>query len=152
MEWYASRPTVLVAAGGLITDESGAVLMVKPNYRDHWGLPGGVVDQDEPPHVACGREVEEEVGLVRPVGDLLAVSWAPPFGDRRKPMIYFLYDCGTVPAGAQITLQTSELDAYAFLPADEAETRTEPMVAGRLTAALRARTTGHAGYLVVTPV
>src|SRR5256885_8254320 len=93
-EWYASLPTVFVAAGGLITDTSGAVLVVKPNYRDHWGLPGGVVEEAEPPHLTCGREIEEETGLIVPVGELLVAGWTPPLGERPKPMLFLLYDCG----------------------------------------------------------
>ena len=38
--WFASLPTVYVAAGALITDPGGQVLLVKPNYRDHWAMPG----------------------------------------------------------------------------------------------------------------
>ncbi len=151
-EWYASLPTVYVAAGGLITDPAGAVLLVKPNYRDHWGFPGGIVDFAEPPHVACGRELAEELGVDLPVGELLVTSWAPPVGDRPKPMLYLLYDCGSLPSDATITLQTSELDAYAFLSVEEAMARIDPMVAQRVPAALEARRTGAATYLVTPPV
>jgi ADP-ribose pyrophosphatase YjhB (NUDIX family) len=151
-EWYASLPTVYVAAGGLITDSAGGILLVKPNYRDHWGFPGGIVDFGEPPHEACGRELSEELGVSLPVGSLLLTAWAPPVGERPKPMIYLLYDCGVLPASAEITLQVSELDAYAFLPYAEAFARLDPMVASRLPAAMEARRTGQAAYLVTAPV
>jgi 8-oxo-dGTP diphosphatase len=31
--WYASLPVVYLAAGALITNGAGQVLLVKPNYR-----------------------------------------------------------------------------------------------------------------------
>ncbi|MCW2912979.1 MAG: hypothetical protein JWN52_1047 [Actinomycetia bacterium] len=150
-EWYASLPSVLVAAGGLITDPSGNVLLVKPNYREHWGFPGGMVDDGEPPHEACARELSEEVGLSVTPGKLLVVGWTPPLGDRLRPMLYLLFDCGTVNGDATVRLQADELDDYAFLPAEKATAMIEPMVSSRLPAALRARETGHAQYLVTAP-
>ncbi len=38
--WYARLPTMFGAAAALFTDAAGRVLLVKPNYRDHWSLPG----------------------------------------------------------------------------------------------------------------
>jgi 8-oxo-dGTP diphosphatase len=40
--WHASLPGVVATAGALIRDTAGNVLIVKPNYRDHWTLPGGI--------------------------------------------------------------------------------------------------------------
>ncbi|MGI8334184.1 NUDIX domain-containing protein [Actinomadura scrupuli] len=150
-EWYASLPGVLVAAGGLITGSSGNVLLVKPGYRDDWGFPGGMVDEGEPPDEACAREVFEEVGLSVTPGRLLVVGWTPPLGVRLRPMLYLLFDCGTVPDDVPIRLQTEELDGHAFLPPDEATARLEPLVSRRLPAALRARASGQAEYLVTAP-
>jgi ADP-ribose pyrophosphatase YjhB (NUDIX family) len=150
-EWYASLPSVLVAAGGLLTDTSGDVLLVKPNYREHWGFPGGMVDEGEPPDVACARELSEEVGLSVTPGQLLVVGWTPPLGDRLRPMLYLLFDCGTVTGDTTIRLQMEELDDYSFLPAVKATAMLEPMVSERLPAALRARETGRAEYLVTAP-
>ena len=42
--WYARLPTMFGAAAALFTDAAGRVLLVKPNYRDHWSLPGGILD------------------------------------------------------------------------------------------------------------
>ena len=72
--WYAGLATMYGAAAALITDPSGGVLLVKPNYRDHWSLPGGVLEHGEPPHRGCAREVAEEVGLQITVGPLLVVA------------------------------------------------------------------------------
>ena len=102
--WFAQLPGVVVAAGALITDPAGRVLIVKPNYRDHWTLPGGVCEHGEPPHAGCVREVAEEVGLVMPVGGLLAVDWSQPYGADARPIMHFVFDGGTVPDGIRIVV------------------------------------------------
>ena len=38
--WYARLPTMFAAAAALFTGSEGRVLLVKPNYREHWSLPG----------------------------------------------------------------------------------------------------------------
>ena len=44
-------PTMFGAAAALFTNPGGQVLLVKPNYRAHWSLPGGILDKmAEPPH------------------------------------------------------------------------------------------------------
>ena len=40
--WYARLPTMFAAAAALFTSADGRVLLVKPNYRDHWSRPGGI--------------------------------------------------------------------------------------------------------------
>ena len=53
--WYGSLATMYGTAAALITSPSGDVLLVKPNYRELWSLPGGVLEDGEPPHVGCAR-------------------------------------------------------------------------------------------------
>src|SRR5260370_30769544 len=61
--WYANLPCVVVAAGALITDPAGRVLLVKPNYPELCALPGGIFEHGEPPQASCGREIAHELGL-----------------------------------------------------------------------------------------
>ena len=51
--WFASLPGVVVSAAALITDPAGRVLLVKPNYRDHWSLAGGILEHGEPGATVC---------------------------------------------------------------------------------------------------
>ncbi len=110
--WFARLPGVVVMAGALITDPAGQVLLVKPNYRDHWTLPGGICEPGEPPHAGCAREVAEEIGLSLPVGRLLAVDWSQPFGQQARPIMHFVFDGGTLDDGQGIVLQSEELDHF----------------------------------------
>ena len=76
--WYARLPTMFAAAAALFTSSDDRVLLVKPNYRDHWSLPRGILAHGEPPHKGCRPEVEEELGLDITPGQLLVGGWAGP--------------------------------------------------------------------------
>ncbi len=145
--WYAQLTTQYAAAGALITDPEGRVLLVKPNYRDHWVLPGGMVDNGETPEGACGRELNEELGLDLPVGRLLVIDWAPAYGRRPRPIVYFLFDSGILTDTSQIRLQESELADWAFIPLPQATAQLPPHTATRLPAAVTARNAGTTIYL-----
>ncbi|MCW2883067.1 MAG: hydrolase [Sphaerisporangium sp.] len=146
-DFYAQLNKTIAGAGALITDPSGRVLLVKPNYRDHWLWPGGHVDVDESPDQACAREVTEELGLTLPVGRLLGVHWVPPFNDRPLPLVHFLFDCGSLPGSEGVVLQEEELDECGFFDPDEAKALLPSYLIRRLHAALDARSRGTTFYL-----
>jgi 8-oxo-dGTP diphosphatase len=141
------RNTILSAAGALILDEDGQVLLVEPNYKDYWEIPGGLIEVGETPSQGCAREIAEELGLTRETGRLLVVDWAPhpEWGDR----ILFIFDGGvlTQPEIDTIRLQPEELDSYVLLPPAEALDRLIPRLRRRVTAALQARAEGRTSYL-----
>jgi len=141
------RNTILSAAGALILDEAGRVLLVEPNYKDYWEIPGGLIEVGETPSQACAREITEELGLTRAPGRLLVVDWAPhpEWGDR----VLFVFDGGTLSPSdiAGIRLQPDELDSYEFLPPRAAVDRLIPRLSRRVAAALRARDEGTTMYL-----
>ena len=144
--WFAQLPGVVVSAGALITDPEGRVLLVKPNYRDHWTLPGGICEHGEPPHVGCAREVAEEIGLQLPIGLLLAIDWSQPFGLEARPIMHFVFDAGTIANGDAIVLQAEELDEFRFTTVGEAGGYLAPFGVRRLRAALGARAAGATVY------
>ena len=141
------RNTILSAAGALILDEAGRVLLVEPNYKDYWEIPGGLIEVGETPSQGCEREIAEELGLTRAPGRLLVVDWAPHpvHGDR----VLFVFDGGvlTAPEIATIHLQAEELDSYEFLPPEQALDRLIPRLRRRVDAALLARAESRTLYL-----
>lgn len=145
--WLASLPELVIAAGAVITDSAGRVLLVKPNYRDRWSLPGGICEFGEPPHVGCQREVAEEVGIDRAAGRLLVVDWFQPYGEQARPMMHLLFDGGEVDGDQPIVLQESELDDYRFTAADELADYLPPRGLTRLECALRALASGVPVYV-----
>lgn len=141
------RNTILSAAGALMLDEAGRVLLVEPNYKDYWEIPGGLIEVGESPSQACAREITEELGLTREPGRLLVVDWAPhpEWGDR----VLLVFDGGTLTAAdiSTIRLQPEELDSYEFLPPPDALDRLIPRLRRRVDAALKARAEGRTLYL-----
>ena len=146
-EWYATLATLYGSAAALITSPSGEVLLVKPNYRDHWSLPGGILEQGEPPHLGCAREVREELGISVPIGPLLAVDWLAPDGLRPRPIVSFVFDGGVLADPSPIVLQADELDAFRFVAPSELAGYLPPYMATRVASALRARSSGGAAYV-----
>ncbi len=144
--WFAQLPGVVVSAAALITDPAQRVLLVKPNYRDHWSLPGGICEHGEPPHEGCAREVREEIGLDRPVTTLLAVEWSQPYGEKARPIMNFVFDGGSLADGSGIVLQAEELDDFRFTAAGEVAGYLAPFGVRRVEAALAARASGAAVY------
>ncbi|MBV9794259.1 MAG: NUDIX hydrolase [Actinobacteria bacterium] len=149
-DWYASLATMYGSAAALIADSDGPsprFLLVKPNYRDHWSLPGGILEHGEPPHVGCFREVEEELGLAREVGALLVTAWTPPEGPRPRPIMSFIFDGGVLTDPGTIRLQKEELDDWRFVPPSDFDAYLPAFMAERVRAAATARATGKAAYV-----
>jgi 8-oxo-dGTP diphosphatase len=146
-EWYAQLPVLYAAAGALITNPEGQVLVVKPNYKPGWGLPGGVCEQSEAPHDACAREVLEEIGLTIDVGRLLVVDWEPPEGDRPNPVICLIFDGGMLAGPDGIRLQREELDDYEFIDPAKSADYLPAAISERIPAAMAARSAGTTAYL-----
>ena len=147
-QYVASLARKRMAAGALFRDDTGQVLLVDPVYRDTWDLPGGAVEAEESPHVACRREVAEELGLDRPPGRVLAVDWVPSRPGRPEGLIV-VYDGGVLtPAGiGAITVPDGELAGFAFVAPAAVTARVTPLVGRRIAACLRALAAGTVALL-----
>lgn len=135
--YIAGLTRVRAAAGALIRDGRGRVLVVRPTYKDGWELPGGSLEADESPLTACIRELREEIGFVPPLGGLLCVDWVSP----RPPWdggLMFLFDGGVLSAAqiAGIRLPRDELERFAFVPPGEVAALVIPRLARRVLACL----------------
>jgi ADP-ribose pyrophosphatase YjhB (NUDIX family) len=136
--YIAGLPRVLAGAAVLFRDSEGRVLLVEPNYRQGWALPGGTVESDdgESPRQGARRETAEEIGLDREPGRLLAVDWVP--GTGRPPLVAYLYDGGVLgdeDFGA-IRLQEEELLSWRLVPREELAERLPGALGRRVLAAL----------------
>ncbi|MGG7570570.1 NUDIX domain-containing protein [Streptomyces sirii] len=143
--YLAGLPRVLAGAGAIFRDAEGRILLVEPNYRDTWILPGGTVESDrgESPRQAARRETAEEIGLDVELGPLLAVDWVR--GEGRPPLVSYLFDGGVLDAGrlAAIRLQEEELLSWRLVHWDEAQTLVNRAMALRIGAALKALADGR---------
>ncbi|MBQ1074803.1 NUDIX hydrolase [Micromonospora sp. C31] len=144
LSYIASVTRVRAAAGVILRDQAGRVLLVHPAYKDVWEVPGGTVEPDESPADACTREIREELGLPIPAGALLCVDWVPanPPWDGG---LMFVFDGGALTADqiAATRLCPDELDGLAFVEPERLGEVLIPRLARRVTAAIAA--IGHGG-------
>ncbi|WP_405902356.1 NUDIX hydrolase [Streptomyces sp. NBC_00656] len=94
--YIAGLPKVLAGAACIFRDARGRVLLVEPNYREGWALPGGTIESadGETPRQGARRESAEEIGLDLEPGRLLAVDWTR--GTARPPIVAYVYDGGVL--------------------------------------------------------
>ncbi len=136
--YIAGLPRVLAGAAMLFRDAEGRVLLVEPNYREGWALPGGTVESDdgESPRQGARRETLEEIGLDREPGRLLAVDWVP--GTGRPPLVAYLYDGGVLTEEdlKAIRLQEEELLSWRLVGREDLPAHLPGALGRRVLAAL----------------
>ena len=136
--YIAGLPRVLAGAAALFRDAEGRVLLVEPNYREGWALPGGTIESDdgETPRQGAWRETLEEIGLDVRLGRLLAVDWVG--GTGRPPIVAYLYDGGVLSEDdlKAIRLQEEELLSWRLVPRGELGSHLLGTLHGRVLAAL----------------
>ncbi|MDX3312921.1 NUDIX domain-containing protein [Streptomyces sp. NPDC054884] len=142
--YVAPLPRVLAGAAVVFRDAEGQVLLVEPNYRAGWALPGGTIESDEgeSPRQAARRETLEEIGLDRELGRLPAVDWST--GPKRPPQVAYLYDGGILGDDdvRAIRLQETELLSWRLVPREELTDRLLGALGHRVLAALDALADG----------
>ncbi|MEU6929580.1 NUDIX hydrolase [Streptomyces sp. NPDC046385] len=143
--YIAGLPRVLAGAAALFRDADGRILVVEPNYREGWTLPGGTIESDtgETPRQAARRETAEEIGLDLELGALLAVDWV--HGAARPPLVAYVYDGGVLPDArfAAIRLQEEELLSWKLIDPSEATAYLPSALGLRVLAALDALASGR---------
>ncbi|MEU1038821.1 NUDIX hydrolase [Streptomyces sp. NPDC005907] len=136
--YIAGLPRVIAGAAALFRDAEGRVLLVEPNYREGWALPGGTVESDdgESPRQGARRETAEEIGLDVALGRLLAVDWVP--GADRPPLVAYLYDGGVLGADdfQAIRLQEEELLSWRLVSPEDLPDHLPGALGRRVLAAL----------------
>jgi len=120
-------PKIAAAAGAMIFDRSGRLLILKPSYKPKWTIPGGQIEPEgESPWDACRRETLEECGLHVQRGRLVCVDFRRPRQDPYRPGgVRFLFNCGVFADEElrAIELQHDEILEYRFLELEEAFSR-----------------------------
>ena len=147
--YLTGLPKKRVAAGALCSDVHGRTLLVKPTYKDHWQLPGGVAGADEAPLAAATRAVRRELGLPLTLDRLLVVDWVAPRDGVTIEGLLFVYDTPTL-SDVQtdpISLPAEEIEGWAWCDDQQLGERVPAHMLRRILAARRARTDGKTLYL-----
>jgi DNA-binding transcriptional MerR regulator/ADP-ribose pyrophosphatase YjhB (NUDIX family) len=147
--YLTGLPKKRVAAGALFSDTDERTLLVKPTYRDHWQLPGGVAEADEAPSAAATRAVRRELGLPVSLDRLLVVDWVAPRDGIAIEGLLFVYDSPTLTEEQinAISLPVDELEDWAWCDDRQLRERLPAHMLRRITAARHARTDGATRYL-----
>ena len=133
-------PRVPASAGALIFDAAGRLLILRPNYKKGWTIPGGQIDSNgESPWEACQRETREECGLEVARGRLVCVDFRRP-RPNRPGGLRFLFHCGTFADSElqAIRLQADEIDEYRLARLDDATNLLRGPIRRRVAAAVGA--------------
>lgn len=120
-DYYRNLPRKRIGAGVLLLNRRGELLIVKPTYKNHWSVPGGVVDENESPREAVIRETKEETGLKLSRCRLLSVDYKSADGFKGDGLQFVFYGGTLSPSQIKhIKLPAAELSEYRFLPVKEA--------------------------------
>jgi ADP-ribose pyrophosphatase YjhB (NUDIX family) len=134
--YIAGLPRVLAGAAALFRDVEGRVLLVEPNYREGWALPGGTIESDdgETPRQGARRETLEEIGLDVEPGRLLTVDWV--YRQGIPPLVAYLYDGGVLTENElkSIRLQEEELLSWRLVEPARLSDHLGPLTSRVLTA------------------
>lgn len=149
-EGNATLPRKLISADVLLFDRLGRILLVEPNYKPGWDLPGGNVAANEPPIAGARREVHEEVGLELSTEqlDLLCVDWVSPHS-KWDDWLKFIFG-GPQLTDTQISrlqIRDEEIAAFEFCSPSQAQQRLSTALWARVDMALDSRKNGGAAYL-----
>ncbi|MEJ5914973.1 NUDIX hydrolase [Pseudokineococcus sp. 1T1Z-3] len=135
--------TSLLAAGLVLRDPAGRVLLLRTSYKVPWEVPGGLVEEGEGLRAAAAREVGEELGLGLVPGRLLALDRRSADG-RQPGRLLALLDGGVHDVDLPVRcrfLDGEVLEAAWCTPAQVRE-RTGRGLAERVEAALRQLVSG----------
>lgn len=147
--FYNSRPGIRVGGGILIFNTTGDLLLVKPNYRNTWGWPGGGREQEETPLSAAIRECEEEIGICPQPLRPAFVNYIPPRPDGSNDVLHFVFSAKPVEDGFldKIKLQKEEIEAVKFVPIAELDKYMKPYRVTAINTYLAHRDTGSMLYM-----
>lgn len=147
-EYAAMLPKKQVGTAVLFFNTKGDLLIVKPDYKDGWLVPGGTTDENESPLHCALRETKEEIGLDIFKLQLVGVYYGPQKGVFTDSLKFIF--CGGVLSEGQISkikLQTDELEKYMFLAPQEAVQLFSPSLQKSVPACLEAIKNNSVAYI-----
>lgn len=118
-EYFKALPKKRMSAGALLFNDNNEILIVRPSYKDHWSIPGGVVDKNESPREAGLRETKEEVGIDLDDLKFLCIEYTRKNKDEN---LFFLFGGGKLNSQQidEIRTDPDEISEFRFAKIEEA--------------------------------
>lgn len=101
----------------MLENAAGELLIVKADYKEHWTVPGGVIEEDEMPLATAIRETREEIGVMIDPKTVEFVAVAVRIGP--ELITYQFIFKARLPESAVIQLQDHEISNYVFVSREE---------------------------------
>ena len=138
-DYYKNLPKKRMGVGALLFNEKRQFLIVKPNYKTEWSIPGGVVEENESPLIACIREVKEEIGLDIESFNFLAVEYKKGTNDKSESL-QFIFSTVELSQSQilKIRIDGKELIDFKFVEAQKAAMLLEGGLKERMPLCLKA--------------
>lgn len=121
-EYHKMLPKKQVGTAILFFNSNGELLILKPDYKEEWTVPGGSTDEGESPFQCALRETKEEIGL-----DILEMKLVGIYHSPKKELyssdhLKFIFFGGILSDDqiSKINLQTEELEEHTFKSIAEA--------------------------------
>ncbi|MFH1405116.1 MAG: NUDIX hydrolase [Patescibacteria group bacterium] len=120
--FYKNLPKKRMGAGALILNDKGEILIVKPVYKDHWSIAGGIVEENESPKDACIREVAEEIGITLKDPKFLCVDFYVHAQQEKGECLQFVFYGGIFGEDdiSKIRLDGKEISEFRFIKIEDA--------------------------------
>ena len=120
-EYQNILPKKQAGTAVIFFNDKNELLIVKPDYKVDWLIPGGSIDENESPLQCAVREVKEEIGLDITELKLVGIYYRHK-REGHSDSLKFVFYGGTLFENQiiQIKLQTEELEKYIFSRPDEA--------------------------------
>jgi 8-oxo-dGTP pyrophosphatase MutT (NUDIX family) len=116
-QWQANLPKKKVAVKVILKSDKGNILLVKPDYKDTWQIPGGGVEEFEDPKIAATRETNEETGIEIEISDLRLVD---SIFKAKEDYLFLLFECTKLlPEDADYSVEDEEIEEYKFIDPSE---------------------------------
>lgn len=135
-----------MGSGVIIQNPKGEILVLKTTYKDHWELPGGVVEANESPVQTAEREAKEEIGLAAKIQSCLVVHYRAAQGPQDENVMLIFYG-GVIADTAQLKLDNKEISEAKFVSFKDAAPLLGERIASRLPACEQALKEKRAIYL-----
>lgn len=111
--WFARLPKKTVGVKVIVQSDRRRILIVKPNYKKGWQLPGGTVEKNEDPLKAIVRELNEETGITSTTNEYSLIGTVYRL---ELDGLILIYELGKiVHEGHTLTIPNMEISDFDFV-------------------------------------